>query len=123
MEIQVTTAEAATALSVSRRTIQRHAKAGKLAATKNERGHYVITLVIADEYKPAQVAKALELVEQDGIHVTSDHGTFVAIGSDGETWYSLTRHTCGCHAGLRGLKCYHRLAAHLITPTSYRSAA
>ncbi|GIH22977.1 hypothetical protein Aph01nite_12870 [Acrocarpospora phusangensis] len=121
-EIQVTTREAATALGVSVRTIQRHAKQGKLNAAKAN-GRWVITLTIADEYKPAQVAKALELVEQAAIIPTSSNGAFAAIGSDGETWYPVTVHTCGCKAGLSGRNCYHRLAAHLKTRATYGSAA
>ncbi|MEO3853693.1 helix-turn-helix domain-containing protein [Acrocarpospora sp. B8E8] len=119
-EIQVTTREAALALRVSVRTVQRHAKAGKLNASKNERGHYVITLAVADEYKAHQVASALELLEQGGLVPTSRPGTFTAVSSDGSTRYLVTRDHCGCKAFEKGRNCYHRLAVAL---TDTRRAA
>ncbi|WP_062435021.1 helix-turn-helix domain-containing protein [Herbidospora daliensis] len=110
MEITVTTREAASAAGVSIRTIQRRAKAGKLNATKRD-GRWVITLNVADDYKPAQIEKARELLEQNGLSTTGKPGIWVAISSDGETYYSVTPEGCGCYAGLKGTRCYHRLGA------------
>lgn len=42
--VEVTTKDAAATLGVSVRTIQRWAKAGKVVATKDQRGRWVITL-------------------------------------------------------------------------------
>jgi hypothetical protein len=114
MEITVTTREAATAAGVSIRTIQRRCAAGKLPATKRD-GRWVITLLVADDYKPAQIEKARELIEQDGIKGTEKPGIFVAISSDGDTWYPTSTTGCGCRAGLRDVRCYHRLSAQVIT--------
>lgn len=110
MEITVTTREAATAAGVSIRTIQRRCANGRLNATKRD-GRWVIILTVQDDYKPAQLTKAVELLDQKAFSATDKPGIFIAIGSDGETWYSVTPTTCNCRAGQRGIGCYHRLAA------------
>jgi len=122
-EIQVGTREAAQVLGVSRRTVQRRAKAGTIPAAKDERGHYVITLTIPAKYTDAQIAKAMELIEQDGIQATDLPGIYVSIGSDGDTMYPTTLHTCGCKAGQNGRNCYHRLAAAILTSIRQLTAA
>ncbi|MFJ8690266.1 helix-turn-helix domain-containing protein [Micromonospora wenchangensis] len=49
----MTTTQAAAKLGVSTRTIQRHCAAGKLAACKNSRGHWTVTLEDAMTSLPA----------------------------------------------------------------------
>src|SRR5687768_2598642 len=91
MEIQVTTREAATALRVSVRTAQRWAAQGKLPAAKVA-GRWAITLT-ADVagFKPFQLDKAREVIEQGGILPTSRPSLFTAVSSDGSTTYLVAR--------------------------------
>lgn len=90
-EIQVTTREAASALGVSLRTAQRHAKQGKLNARKVA-GRWAITLQAdLDDWKPQQVDKAREAIEQRAILPTSRPGLYTAVSSDGTTTYLVHR--------------------------------
>lgn len=68
-------------------------------------------------HKPAQVAKAQELIELGGI-VPLRSGrsrVFVVVSSSGDDRYLTAPQACNCAAGLRGKSvCYHRIAAQLI---------
>jgi excisionase family DNA binding protein len=112
----VTTREIAQARRVSVRTVQRWASQGKLDAVKVA-GRWIITIP-ADltPYKPFQVAKAIELIEQGGILPTSRPALYVAISSDGASQYVVDQaeHSCTCKAAIRGLHCYHLAAADLV---------
>lgn len=74
----------------------------------------------ASKEKPAQVAKAIELVEVGGIvpltRASRLRRVFRVVSSRGDQTY-LTAATgqCNCPAGLVGRACYHSLAATLIT--------
>jgi excisionase family DNA binding protein len=122
MEIQVTTREAASALGVSLRTAQRWAQNGKLNATKNAAGRWVITLT-ADltDWKPAQIERARDAIEQHAILPTSRPGIYTAVSSDGSTTYLAHASGCTCPAGQHGRTCYHRCAVQILNAT--RAAA
>lgn len=68
--------------------------------------------------KPAQVAKAVELVELAAILPLPRRGArvFRSVSSKGDTTYLTAAHNCTCPAGLRSRsECYHMLAVQLIT--------
>lgn len=116
-DIKVTTREAAAALGISLRTAQRWAKNGKLNATKTD-GRWTITLtaeVGLDDYKPAQIDKAREAIEQAAILPTSRPGMYTAVSSDGSTTYLVHTSGCTCPAGQRGkYLCWHRAAVAIL---------
>lgn len=116
--LQVNTSEAATAYRVSPRTIRRWAQNGRLNAVKTA-GRWAITLTAdLDDYKPQQIDKARELIEQGGILPTSRPGLFTAVSSDGTTTYLVHASACTCPAGQRGKhQCYHRAAVAILTAT------
>lgn len=65
--------------------------------------------------KPAQVAKAVELIEVGGIVPLRGRRIFTVVASNGTDTYKTSPAGCTCAAGLRGkYGCYHRLAAELI---------
>lgn len=66
-------------------------------------------------YKPAQIAKATELIEQGGIVAIRGRRVFRSVSSDGTRSY-LTASTgqCNCPAGLKSVRCYHTAAARLL---------
>ncbi|MFF4600143.1 DUF6011 domain-containing protein [Amycolatopsis sp. NPDC001319] len=83
----------------------RHCQAKVTAAAKTT-GH-----------KPAQVAKAVELIEVGGIVPLRTRHTrvFAVVASDGVGRYLTAPQACNCKAGLRGVStCYHRIAAELL---------
>ncbi|MFB4273002.1 helix-turn-helix domain-containing protein [Nonomuraea sp. GTA35] len=125
MEIQVSTREAASALSVSVRTVQRRAQQGKLNAAKVS-GRWIITLAAPSlgGFKPAAIDKARALIEDGGIVRRSRPGMFSAVSSDGSTTYLVHASGCTCPAGLRGkYACYHRAAVAILTATVSAQAA
>lgn len=112
---QVTTREAALVYRVSPRTIRRWAQTDRLDAIKTG-GRWVITIEAnLDTFKPEQIEKAREAIEQQAILPTSRPGLFTTVSSDGSTTY-LT-HSCGCtcRAGQRGIRCWHRAAVAILT--------
>ena len=115
MEIQVTTREAATALRISIRTAQRWAKNGKLTATK-QAGRWVITIAAdVSDFKPTQVAKARELIEDGGIVPLRGRRIFRTVSSDGTRTYLTAPQACTCAAGIKGRHiCFHRIAATIL---------
>lgn len=124
VEIQVTTREAAIALGVSVRTVQRRAQRGQLDATKVG-GRWVITLPAPglNDYKPAAIDKARALIEDGGIYRTSRPGIYSAVSSDGSTTYLVHASGCTCPAGQRGrYLCYHRAAVAILNGAALRAA-
>jgi hypothetical protein len=75
-------------------------------------------------YKPFQVEKAAELLEQGGLIPTSRPGVWTAVSSDGDTRYLVDQlaHTCGCKAGQRGIDCYHLAGADILAHATRRAA-
>lgn len=65
--------------------------------------------------KPAQVTKALELIELNAIVPVKGRTVFRSISSDGtRTYLTAATGQCTCPAGLKSRQCYHGLAASLI---------
>ncbi|MGC5012996.1 helix-turn-helix domain-containing protein [Streptosporangium sp. DT93] len=124
--IQVTTREAAAALNVSLRTAQRWAKTGKLAATKDAAGRWVITLTATglDDFKPFQIDKAHEAIEQGAILPTKRPNLYTAVSGDGSTTYLVAAQSCTCPAGVKSRRCYHVAAVRiLLAARTARTAA
>lgn len=68
----------------------------------------------ASAHQPAQIAKAVELIETGGM-VTVHHGrAYRAVSSDGQRTYLVAGEACNCPAGLHGRLCYHRVAVELL---------
>jgi hypothetical protein len=69
--------------------------------------------------KPAQVAKATELIELGAIvplRRRSGTRVFRVVSSRGDATYLSTARQCNCPAGLKGrYGCYHELAVRLVT--------
>ena len=78
----------------------------------------------ASAEKPAQVAKAVELIEVGGLVPLRGRRVFTVVASDGQNTYKTSPAACTCAAGLKGrYGCYHRLAAQLITARPARDRA
>jgi hypothetical protein len=68
------------------------------------------------QYKPAQVAKAEELIEQGALIPLRANRVFLAVSSDGTQTYKTHRAACTCPAGLKGrYACKHQIAAHILS--------
>ncbi|ROO82597.1 hypothetical protein EDD29_0078 [Actinocorallia herbida] len=66
-------------------------------------------------FKPAQVEKARELIEQRAIVPLRGRRVFAVIASNGVDRYLTAPHACNCPAGLKAKHtCYHRVAAVLL---------
>ncbi|MGW3365940.1 DUF6011 domain-containing protein [Streptosporangium canum] len=81
------------------------------------------TIDLAD-FKPAQQAKATEVIEQGGILPTSRPHLYRAVSSDGTTTYLVAAQSCTCPAGIKGRRCYHVAAVRILLAahTSRRAA-
>jgi hypothetical protein len=65
--------------------------------------------------KPAQIAKAVELVELGGIVPVRGRRIYRATSTDGtRTYLTAVTGQCNCPAGLHGHACYHVTAARLL---------
>jgi len=70
---------------------------------------------VVAQYKPHQIAKAEELIEQ-GALIPLRRGIYLAPSSDGTRTYKAHRTACSCPAGIKGLHpCKHRIAAHILS--------
>jgi ribosomal protein L37E len=66
-------------------------------------------------YKPHQIAKAEELIEQGGL-IPLRGQIYIAVSSDGTQTYKTHRAACTCPAGLKGrYACKHQIAAHILS--------
>lgn len=65
-----------------------------------------------DGYTAAQVDAARELIDDGGI-VRLRGRIVLTIATDGQRIHRTTSHHCTCHAGIRGVRCYHTAAARL----------
>lgn len=85
---------------------------GKGCATKVRKAQQAADLTA---YKPAQVAAAIELIEDAAI-IPIRAGIYRSVSTDGTELYltAATGH-CNCPAGLRGTRCYHVAAAQILT--------
>ncbi|MCU1687754.1 MAG: hypothetical protein JWQ81_8493 [Amycolatopsis sp.] len=70
--------------------------------------------LVAD-HKPAQVAKAMELVADGGIVSIRGRRVFAVVSTSGTGRYLTAPQACNCAAGRKGhTVCYHRVAAQLL---------
>ena len=74
------------------------------------------------DYSDAQQAKAEELIA-DGAIVQMAPGLFEVVSSNGTDHYATDGASCSCPAGAKDRRCYHRLAATVLTIASRRSLA
>lgn len=66
-------------------------------------------------FKPAQVAKAEELIADGGIVAIRARRVFRAVSTDGTRTYLAAPAACNCTAGLRAVHpCFHRIAATIL---------
>lgn len=70
-------------------------------------------------FKPAQVAKAEELIADGGIVAIRGRRAFRAVSTDGTRTYLTAPQTCTCAAGLKSERadqrvCFHRVAATIL---------
>jgi len=70
-------------------------------------------------FKPVQVEKAREAIEQTAVVPLSRPGLYAAVSSDGVTTYLVDaiEGSCSCKAAANGRRCYH-LASALILDAS-----
>ena len=70
----------------------------------------------ATEYKPVQVAKAVETIELGAIVRAARPRLYLAVSSNGSTNYVVNTidQSCTCKAGERGIRCYHLAAAQIL---------
>lgn len=64
-------------------------------------------------FSEEQQEKADQLIRDGGI-VAQDQHLYVAVSSKGDKAYSVEAHSCTCHAGANGRRCYHQLAARIL---------
>ena len=70
---------------------------------------------IITQYKPHQIAKAEELIEQGGL-IPLRGLIYLAVSSDGTQTYKTHRSACTCPAGVKGrYACKHSIAAHILS--------
>ena len=72
------------------------------------------------EFTEAQQVKADELIRDGGI-VAQAPGLFEAVSSKGDDLYATDGRSCTCPAGAKDRRCYHLLAARVLTIASRRS--
>jgi hypothetical protein len=66
------------------------------------------------DFSADQQAKADELIRDGGIVPTNREGVFRSVSSAGDATYLTHSSVCTCHAGLKGRRCYHLLAARIL---------
>lgn len=67
-------------------------------------------------FKPAQIAKAQELIADGGIVAIRDRRIYRTVSSDGTRTYLTAPQACNCAAGLKAKHaCFHRIAATILT--------
>lgn len=66
-------------------------------------------------FKPAQVAKAEELIADGGIIAIRGRRVFRVVSTKGDATYLAAPQACNCAAGLKAKTvCYHRVAAAIV---------
>lgn len=66
-------------------------------------------------FKPAQVAKAQELIADGGIVAIRGRRVFRVVSTSGDATYLTAPAACNCAAGLKSVHaCYHRIAATIL---------
>jgi hypothetical protein len=74
------------------------------------------------DFTVAQVEKAKELLADGGLIATKRPGVYRAVSSDGQSSYLTHPAACNCPAGLHGRRCYHVLAARILTVSTGKAA-
>lgn len=64
-------------------------------------------------YTADQIAKAVELIEDGGIHQLRP-GIWLAVSTDGTRVHRTTASRCTCEAGIKGIRCYHNVAVRAL---------
>lgn len=72
------------------------------------------TAALAD-FKPEQIAKAREAIEQGAAIPTRRPNVFQLVASKGDVSYLSAVQACNCPAGLRAGRCYHRAVVVILT--------
>ena len=72
-------------------------------------------------FTPEQAAKADELIRDGGMVPHTHAGVFTAVSSKGDVTYLAHPAACTCPAGIKGRRCYHLLAARVLTIASRRA--
>ncbi len=75
------------------------------------------------EFSPEQQVKADELIHDGGLVPTNREGVFRSVSSKGDATYLTHSQACNCYAGLKGRRCYHLLAARVLSIASRRTIA
>lgn len=72
--------------------------------------------VAAEDFKPVQVEKALELITDGGLVPSIRPRLFFAVSSRGDENYLINTidNSCNCKAGRNGHRCYHLAAAQIV---------
>ena len=73
------------------------------------------------DFSADQQAKADELIRDGGLVPTAREGVFRSVSSKGDATYLTHAAVCNCPAGLKGRRCYHVLAARVLSIASRRS--
>ena len=134
----MTTAEAARQADVTIATIRAWARYGAVTATKIS-GRWIIDadslahrialpallraeVIDLSAFRDAKAArtKATDLIEQAGIVPASRAGLFLAVSSDGANTYLIdtVEGSCSCRGFAHQNRCYHLVAAALLTAQS-----
>lgn len=79
----------------------------------------IVAAAKAAAFKPAQVAKAEELIADGGIVAIRGRRAFRTVSSDGTRTYLTAPQACTCAAGLSSERvdqrvCFHRIAASIL---------
>jgi len=77
---------------------------------------------VREGFTDAQQAKADELIKDGGI-VSQAPGLYLAVSSKGTDTYATDGSSCTCAAGAKDRRCYHQLAARVLSIASRRSIA
>jgi hypothetical protein len=75
------------------------------------------------DFTEDQQSKAAELIRDGGMVPHPHKGVFTAVSSKGDVTYLAHRAACTCPAGIKSRRCYHVLAARVLSIASRRSLA
>jgi hypothetical protein len=64
-------------------------------------------------YTADQINKAVELIEDGGIHPLRP-GIWLTVSTDGIRTHRTTASACTCEAGVKGIRCYHNVAVRAL---------
>lgn len=115
MNAAATTHQHTNCLRCGRRLTSAKSCAAGYGPTCNRKVREAARAEVIATYKPHQIAKAEELIEQGGL-IPLRGQIYLAVSSDGSQTYRTHRAACSCPAGIKGLHpCKHRIAAHILS--------